>query len=124
MAFRTVSQTTTQSLLPLYRGKKTQYIFWDAIQLSNTMREYSDLAYEKHLGEGATFRVNLHRETGPGEAEPKLVAVKTAKVLPTSYTSDNSGVDLYALLLEIQILQYEPLQTHPTSSMSSVWTGQ
>jgi serine/threonine protein kinase len=114
MPFKAVTtQSTTQSLLPIYGGKKTQYIFWDAIQLSSTMREYSDLEFERYLGEGATFTVNLHREAATAETEPKFVAVKTAKLSEASYTSDGPGVDLSALLLEIQIPQYEPLQNHP-----------
>ena len=113
MAFKTASEPASMSLLPVYGRSKTQYVFWDAIQLSNNMREYSGLEYEKHLGDGRTFSVNLHRETGTDEAEAKLVAVKTARVYASSHTSDSPGVDLFALLMEIQVLQHESLQIHP-----------
>ena len=113
MAFKTASESASMSLLPVYGRNKTEYVFWDAIRLSDIMREYSGLEYQKHLGDGRTFSVDLHRETSTDEAEAKLVAVKTARLYASSHTSDSPRVDLFALLMEIQVLQYEPLQMHP-----------
>ena len=107
------AQSTTRSLLPVYTGRKMQFIFWDATKLSSTIKTYSNLERKQHLGEGATFTVDLYRETDSTEEKPAFVAIKTAKLSEESYTSGGPGVDLYSLLLEIQILQYEPLQKHP-----------
>ncbi len=85
--------STTRSLLPIYTGKKTQFIFWDAIQLSNTIREYSNLEHKEHLGAGRTFTVDLYRELESPEENPTFVAVKTAKLSEDSYTSGGPGVD-------------------------------
>ncbi|KAK4210138.1 kinase-like domain-containing protein [Rhypophila decipiens] len=116
----TLESTIGQSLFPIRRGQQTEFAFWDAVQHSSLLSQFSKLQFKRRLGEGATFLVDLFEDPDDDASETDnethpFVAVKTAKV-PVGY--DGTGgtmkeVDLYSLLLEIQVLQHDPLVSHP-----------
>ncbi|KAM7203468.1 hypothetical protein V8F20_004062 [Naviculisporaceae sp. PSN 640] len=123
----TLESTIGQSLFPIRRGNQTEFAFWDAVQHSSLLSQFSKLQFRRRLGEGATFLVDLFEDPDDDKSESDddksesddethtLVAVKTAKVfLGYDGTSGTlNQVDLYSLLLEIQVLQHGPLVSHP-----------
>ena len=113
------------SYLPVLRrtgnGKTEhqEFTFWTAVQSTNALNMFKDLTYERRLGGGSSFVVNLYRDNSAHETrrEPatrRYVAVKSAKA-PDFCESTQSDRDyqLYCILLEIQILVHHPLLMHP-----------
>jgi serine/threonine protein kinase len=106
--------TGATSYLPVIGDSQLKFIFWQASQRSNALKRVYGLVYEKNLGEGASYTVDLYRNEAADPHFPREVAVKTLKLNPAP-TRDllNEDVNLYCLLLELQILLYEPLSRHP-----------
>ena len=106
--------TAQFSYLPCYDGKKSGFTFWDTIQSSNALADFSGLVFEKHLDKGASFIVDLYRVEPIRPEIPELVAVKIPRIPSLSDDEPSEhDIDLYSLLLEIQILCHESIQRHP-----------
>ncbi|KAE9366338.1 kinase-like protein [Stipitochalara longipes BDJ] len=105
--------TGSASYLPIIGDSQLKFTFWQASQRSNALKRFCGLVYQKNLGEGASFTVDLYRNEAGDPKFPREVAVKTLKLNPT-LTRDllNEDVNLYCLLLELQILLHEPLSRH------------
>lgn len=128
------------SFVPVTSKEGSSFVFWDAIQWSNAIYGFSGLAFERFLGEGAQFKVDLYRNPEKDSDMPELVAVKTAKMETVSIPDDpdqgeavpihgESGIrkrtyDLYSFVQEIHVLSHTPLQSHPSIMrlLGSSWT--
>lgn len=129
------------SFVPVTSKNGSSFVFWDAIQLSNAIYGFSGLAFERFLGEGAQFKVDLYRNPRKNSDMPDLVAVKTAKI-DTAFIHDDPDEemvvssrggsrihkkknDLYSFVQEIQVLCHPPLRSHPNiiQLLGSTWTA-
>lgn len=129
------------SLVPVTSKNGSRFVFWDAIQFSNAIYGFSGLAFERDLGEGAQFKVDLYRNPEKDSNMPELVAVKTAKIDTAAFIPDDpegertpavygeAGIhkrknDLYSFVQEMQVLSHAPLQSHPNiiRLLGSSWT--
>lgn len=129
------------SLVPVTSKNGVSFVFWDAIQFSNVIYGFSGLAFERCLGEGAQFKVDLYRNPQRDSAMPELVAVKTAKIETAAFLPDDAPGEeapavhgeggmhkrrnnLYSFVQEMQVLSHPPLQSHPNIMrlLGSSWT--
>lgn len=95
--------------------------FWDALESVWQHADLRFLTYERHIGHGGEFDVDLYRNdiaTVGGyhvESLPKLVAVKTAKIAKFATTENalagKNGMRRFAH--EIRVLGHPPIRTHP-----------
>lgn len=114
----------SQRLFPIRRGGRSEFAFWDAIQQSAFLKEFSFLTLKRRLGEGATFVVDLHEDSSTSDGATKtLFAVKTVKP-PRRHSTDpsddiddayNNSIDLHSILMESLVLQHPPLADHPNT---------
>jgi serine/threonine protein kinase len=117
-------------------------VFWDAFESLEGTDDFSSLVFEKHLGEGAQFQVDLCGNLNNEESgKPELVAVKTAKITARDNLDEAPGEessliirhddnhrkkdDLRSVVREIQVLSHPPLQSHPNIMrlLGSSWTA-
>lgn len=129
------------NFVPVTSTQGSSFVFWEAIQLSNVIYGFSRLAFQRFLGEGAQFKVDLYQNPDQEPDMPELVAVKTAKLQTPGFipddpegeqalpSRDESGIhkkknDLYSFVQEIQVLSHAPLQSHPNiiRLLGSSWT--
>jgi serine/threonine protein kinase len=114
------TSSTSVTILPVGDANGYRFAFWNAAQFSNALQEFMGLEFDKHLGMGAQFIVDLYR-TQPGTTNlPSVVAVKTARASTAQPSIKKSSVglapagrDLATFIREIQILRHAPVRDHP-----------
>lgn len=77
------------NFVPVTSTQGSSFVFWEAIQLSNVIYGFSRLAFQRFLGEGAQFKVDLYQNPDKEPDMPELVAVKTAKLQTPAFIPDD-----------------------------------